>query len=156
MLDTLQAAGGIYVAMAVIAVISGVFPLVNSEVALSIVTLELGSLPQALVLAVIVACGQTITHTTLFFTARGVTEVSAKRREKLQAKIEKGRALVERWRDRWLLLVALAATFGLPPMILVALAAGAFGYRFRTFVIIGLLGRLLRFTTIAAIAYYVY
>lgn len=153
--ETLRAGAGLPIAVVVIAVISGAFPVVNSELTLGYIATQV-PLSQALGYAVLIACGQTITHSGLFFTARGLTKVSEDRRPKLHAKIEKGRALVARWQDRWVLLVILAAVFGLPPMILVALAAGALGYRFRTFVLLGLAGRIVRFIAIAVAAYYVF
>ena len=154
MLAQLEAAGGIYIAMFIIALISGVFPLVNSEVAVGVVALKLDSLPEVLVIAVIVALGQSIIHSTLFFTARGLAKATADRREKLQAKIEKARALAERWGNKWLLLISAAAVLGFPPMILVALAAGALGVRYRMFVTLDVTGRIVRFIAIALAAFY--
>jgi membrane protein YqaA with SNARE-associated domain len=153
-LESLQAAGGIYVAMFIFAIVSGVFPLVNSELALGTLAIVSHDLPQSLALAVIIALGQTISHSTLFQTSRGVTDVGAKRREKLQARIARARATVERWRDKWLLLLFAAATLGIPPMMLVSIVAGALGFRFRSFVIVGLIGRIIRFTAIAIAAHY--
>jgi membrane protein YqaA with SNARE-associated domain len=155
-LESLEAAGGIYVALFAVGVISGVFPLVNSEVALALTAMAIDSVPKVLTLAVIVSLGQSTTHSFLFFTARGVTKASAKKREKLQARIEKARALVERWGNKWLLLISAAATLGFPPMILVALAAGALGVRWRMFVILDVTGRIARFMTIALAADYLY
>jgi len=47
--------------------------------------------------------------------------------------------------------LAISSTVGLPPFYLVALAAGALKIGFRTFCIMGLVGRTLRFGVIAAI-----
>lgn len=154
-LETLEAVGGIYIAMFAIAVVSGVFPIVSSELALIGMTVALGDLTRPLVLAVIVAIGQTISHSTLFFAAREVTRVGAKKRAKLEARLAKARALVARWGDKWLLLIAAAALFGVPPMVLVSLAAGALGVRFRTLVTIGLPGRATRFIAIALGAHFI-
>lgn len=142
--------------MFIVAVISGVFPLVNSEVALAVTAMAIDDTPKALTLAVIVALGQNITHSVLFFSARGVTNSSMPRREKLQARIDKARALAERWGNKWVLLIAAASTLGFPPMILVALAAGALGVRYRMFVTIDVIGRIARFMTIALAADYLY
>ena len=156
MLESFEAVGGIYVAMFAIAVVSGIFPIVNSEVALVGATLATGSLPTALTLAVLMAIGQSISHGTLFFAGRGIANATSKRREKLEAKLTKARALVARWGDKWLLMIAAAALFGIPPMILVALAAGALGgVRYRALVAIGLTGRMLRFVAIALTTYLV-
>lgn len=155
MLETLEAVGGIYVAMYGFAVVSGVFPLANSELALIALTLSVDSLPKALVLALIVACGQSTAHASLFFTARGVAKVTTSGREKWEARIAKARELVDRWGGRWKLLLAVAAVFGVPPMMLVCVAAGALGVRFRTYLAIELLGRIVRFVTIVLAAHYI-
>jgi membrane protein YqaA with SNARE-associated domain len=153
-LAQLEAVGGIYVAMFVIALISGVFPLVNSEVMVGVVAVTIDSLPKVLTIAVIVAVGQSITHTVLFFSARGLATATAGRREKLQEKIAKARALAERWGNKWFLLISVAALLGFPPMILVALAAGALGVRYRMFIAIDVAGRIVRFIAIALAASY--
>lgn len=155
MLESLQASGGIYVAMLVVAAVSGVFPLVNSELALATIGISGASTGQLVVLAAIVAVGQTITHTTLYVSARSLATLGERRRATLHARIERARAAVTRWGDRSLLLLFASATLGLPPMMLVAVVAGALGIRLRTFVLIGLAGRALRFAAIAIAATYV-
>jgi len=151
-LESLQASGGIYIAMLVIAVISGVFPLVNSELALGTLAVRGASISQLVVLAVIVAVGQTITHTTLYVSAKRLATLGEARRQKLHERIERARAVVARWGNRSLLALFSSATLGLPPMMLVAVVAGALGIRLRTFIAIGLVGRVLRFAAIAVAA----
>lgn len=152
MLESLQASGGIYIAMLVVAVVSGVFPLVNSELALATIAISGASIGQLVVLAAIVAVGQTLTHTTLYLSAKRLAALGEKRRETLHARIERARTAVARWGDRSLLLLFASATLGLPPMMLVAVVAGALGIRLRTFVLIGFAGRVLRFAAIAVAA----
>ena len=79
----------------------------------------------------------------------------AKRRAKLEAQIAKARELGARWQKSELLLIALGATIGIPPQVLIALLAGAIGIRFRTFVAIDVTGRIARFATIVAVAHLV-
>jgi membrane protein YqaA with SNARE-associated domain len=153
-LDSLDSFGGIYVAMFLFAILSGVFPLANSEAAL----IALGAAstyqwPKLVVLAVIVALGQSVTHALVFQSARGLAKVGAKKRPKLEARIAKARALGVRWQKSELLLITLGATVGIPPQVLVALLAGVIGIRFRTFVAIDVAGRIVRFTTIVLIAH---
>ena len=50
-------------------------------------------------------------------------------------------------------MIALGATVGIPPQLLVALLAGVIGIRFRTFVSIDVAGRIARFTTIVMVAH---
>ena len=156
-LDALDGFGGVYLAIFVLAIVSGVFPLASSEAAL--IAIGAGSSyswPKLVVLAVIVALGQAITHGSLYFTARGLSKVGAKKRPRLEARIAKARELAERWKKSELLLIALGATVGVPPQALVAIAAGIIGIRFRTFAAIDISGRIARFTTIVVIAHLVH
>ena len=153
-LTTLDSYGGIYVAMFVFAILSGVFPLANSEAAL----IALGAAssyewPKLVALAVIVALGQSLTHALVFQSARGLAKVGAKKRPKLEARIAKARELGARWQKSEKLLMLLGATVGVPPQVLVALLAGAIGIRFRTFILIDIAGRIVRFTTIVLVAH---
>ncbi len=153
-LDSLDSFGGIYIALFLFAIVSGVFPLANSEAAL--IALGAGSTyewPKLVVLAVIVALGQSVTHAMVFQSARGLAKVGAKRRPKLEARIAKARELGARWQKSELLLITLGATVGFPPQVLVALLAGVIGIRFRTFVAIDVTGRIARFTTIVLVAH---
>ena len=153
-LHTLDGYGGIYIAMFLFAILSGVFPLANSEAAL----IALGAAssyewPKLVVLAVIVALGQSVTHATLYLSAKGLARAGAKRRPRLEARIAKARELGARWQKSELLLIALGAVVGIPPQALVAMFAGVIGIRFRTFVAIDLTGRIVRFTTIVLVAH---
>jgi len=147
--------GGLYAGAFLLAVVSGVFPLVSSEVFLIGIALSHTSTPSMLVIAQLIAAGQTVSHSTLFQMARGVTTLGTKRGKKFEAKIERARTIVARWRGNVWLLLCSAATIGLPPMMLVSIAGGALDIRFRRFVTIGLLGRMLRFTAIALVARFV-
>jgi membrane protein YqaA with SNARE-associated domain len=89
----------------------------------------------------------------LYQSARGLAKVGAKRRGKLEARIAKAREYGARWQKRELLLIALGATIGIPPQVLMALLAGVTGIRFRTFVAIDVAGRIARFTTIVMVAH---
>lgn len=153
-LESLNAFGGIYVAMFLFAIVSGVFFLANSEAALiALAATASYGLPKLLMLAVVVAVGQSVTHAILFQSARGLTKVGAKKRPWLEAKIAKARELGVRWKKSELLMIALGSTVGVPPQALVALLAGAIDIRFRTFVAIDVPGRIARFVTIVLIAY---
>ncbi len=156
MLASLDGFGGIYIAMFLFAILSGVFPLANSEAAL----IALGAAspygwPELIVLAIVVALGQSVTHAMVFQSARGLAKVGAKRRPKLEARIAKARELGTRWKNSELLLITLGATIGIPPQVLVALLAGVIGIRFRTFVAIDVAGRIARFTTIVVVAHWI-
>ena len=153
MIDSIEGAVGIYLASFVIAVISGAFPLVNAEVYLaSIVIASRVEWPQLIVLGIIIACGQMVSHSLLFQAARGVAKVGGKKREKLEARIARARARVASWGNKRIALLVTSATLGLPPFLLTCVAAGALGIRYRLFVTVGLAGRIVRFTALALIA----
>jgi membrane protein YqaA with SNARE-associated domain len=153
-LDSLDGFGGVYLALFLLAIVSGIFPLTSSEAAL--IALGAGSgyaWPKLVLLAVIVAAGQSITHATLFFMARGVSRVGAKHRPWLAKRIAQAHALGERWKKGELTLIILGATVGVPPQILVAILSGVVGVRFRTFLPLSVAGRVVRFTTIVLVAH---
>ena len=153
-LDTLDGFGGVYFAIFLIAIVSGVFPLVNSEATL----IALGAKsdyawPKLVILAVIVAIGQSLTHASLYFTARGLSKAGAKNHPKLQSKIARAHALAEKWQKSELTLIALGATIGIPPQAIIAMMAGIIGVRFRLFCAIDVTGRILRFVVIVLVAH---
>lgn len=153
MVDSIEGAVGIYLASFVIAMISGVFPLVNAEVYLVGITIASRvSWPSLIVLGVIIACGQMVTHSLLFQASRGVAKAGGKRRAKLEARIERARARVARWGNKRVALLVSSAILGLPPFLLTCIAAGALAIPYRTFVSVGLAGRIVRFTGLALIA----
>jgi membrane protein YqaA with SNARE-associated domain len=153
-LATLDSFGGIYVALFLFAIVSGVFVLANSEaVLIAFGAASSYSVPKLVVLAVIVGLGQSVTHALLFQSARRLAKAGARSRPWLDAKIARARELGARWQKSELLLIALGATVGIPPQALIALLAGAIDIRFRTFVAIDLPGRILRFVTIVLVAH---
>jgi membrane protein YqaA with SNARE-associated domain len=155
-LDALDGFGGVYLALFLVAILSGIFPLTNSEAAL--IAIGAGSTydwPKLVLLAVIVALGQSLTHATVFFSARGVAKAGAKRRPRLEAKIAKAHELAARWQKSEVLLMVLGATIGIPPQLLVAIVAGIVGIRYRVFAAIDITGRISRFTTIVLVAHFV-
>jgi membrane protein YqaA with SNARE-associated domain len=153
-LQALDGFGGIYVALFLFAMLSAVFPIASSELALVTFATAAGfGVPKLLVLALIVALAQSSVHAMLYQSAKGLAKAGAQRRPKLEARIAKARQLAARWEKSELSLIALGATVGVPPLALIALVAGAIGVRFRTFILIGVFGRILRFSTIVLVAH---
>jgi membrane protein YqaA with SNARE-associated domain len=153
-LQTLDGFGGIYVAMFLFAMLSGVFPLASSEAAMiAFGAASSYSVPKLLVLAVITAAGQSVTHASVYLSGRGLANAGSKGRPKLEARLAKAREIGARWEKSELLLIALGATIGIPPQLLVALLAGVIGIRFRTFVSIDITGRIARFVTVVMVAH---
>lgn len=118
------------------AVVSSLVPFVNAE--LLLLGLALAAPAAAPMLAVVVAVGQMAGKSALFLGARRVSESA------LAARLERWR-LNGRGRVAGGPLVGLSALTGLPPFYLLSIAAPALGVRFRTFLVMGLAGRLLRF-----------
>lgn len=151
-LADLEAFGGLHVALFLYAMLSGVFPLTSSEAAVIALAAAGAYAPVTLLgFVVVIALGQAATHALLFRAAKGAAAVGARKRPKLEAKIAKARELGERWHKSEILLLILGATVGVPPQMLVALCAGVIGVRLRTFLVIDVLGRIVRFATIAFI-----
>lgn len=153
-LDALDGFGGVYLTVLVFAILSGVIPITNSEVLMT--ALGAGShygVPKLLVLALLVAIGQSITHGIVFYTARGLAKAGANKSLKWEARIAKAHALAEKWKKSELLMMIGGATIGVPPQVLVATVAGVIGIRYRSFVTIDIAGRFVRFAVIALVAH---
>ena len=154
MLDSLDAFGGIYVALFLFSILSGVFFLANAEAALIAIGAKAHyDWPKLILLAIIVALGQCVMHALLFQSGRGLAKAGSQKRPKLEARLAKAKALGAKWQKSELTLIALGSTIGVPPQALIALLAGAIGIKFRTFVLIDIPGRIVRFVTIVAIAH---
>jgi len=128
---------------------SALIPVINAELYLAgLVLLVGGDLPRAIVLGCFVAFGQMLGKSIVYLAMRGTARFGWSRTGKIAA----ARALVARWGDRPQLLMFLSATASVPPYLLVAMLAGLMKIRYRVFFTIGLVGRTLRFVTIAVIA----
>lgn len=149
MLDSIVATLGIYGGTLVVGVLSGLVPVVNGEVFLVGVVLYTGKLWPALVLALLVALGQMIAKVILYKAVHGAAELGKESR--IGKKLEAARAKVEKWRDKPLAITFASALTGLPPFYVVTLLAGALGVRFRTFLLLGITGRVIRFVALALI-----
>lgn len=152
MIDSIEASVGIYLATLIVSVLSGLVPLVNGELYLAAAILVVGEPAPALALALIVALGQMIAKVSLYYTARGATELG--RSTRMGAKLERARALAERWRGKPLTVLSVSAVTGLPPFYLVSLLAGVLGIRIGMFLLIGIAGRVIRFVALALIVLY--
>lgn len=122
--------------------LSGLIPVVNAELVL--VGLAVSVPPAMLPLAVVgIATGQMIAKAFLYVTGDKLV------RERLHAQLVRWR-LVGVGARSGPAVVGVSALVGVPPFYLVSVAASGLGVRFRTFVLLGLCGRLLRFGALAA------
>jgi membrane protein YqaA with SNARE-associated domain len=151
MIDSMEGALGIYLASFLIAVASGVIPLVNAEIYLVGVVLAVGGIPEALVLALLVSLGQMCAKAVIYQTARGATTLGQKSGG-FASKLERARSRVEKWKNKPLGVTFVSASLGLPPFFIVSMVAGILEVRFRSFLLVGFAGRTLRFGTIALLA----
>jgi membrane protein YqaA with SNARE-associated domain len=145
--EELLAALGLYAGTFVVAAVSAVVPLVAIDVFLvGLVVMAPGAaLPLVVVLA---AAGQLAGKLPIYWACRGVAALPGRHR----ARLDRVRAWLARW-DRAPRAVLLAsALFGLPPFSIISTAAGVLGVRARTFCLLVLAGRALRFAAIVAIA----
>lgn len=150
MVDSIVAALGIYAGTLVIGVLSGLVPVVNGELYLiGVVLLTKQHVLPAIVLALVVAIGQMIAKIILYKAAAGATVLGKDSR--LGRRILRARGKVADWRDKPLAITFVSAVFGLPPFYLVTLLAAVLGVRFRAFLILGIIGRTIRFVAITLI-----
>jgi membrane protein YqaA with SNARE-associated domain len=152
MIGSLEGSVGIYFASFLVAIVSGVVPVVNAELYLIAAVLATGRMYEAVLLALVVAIGQMVGKAVLYRAARGAIDLGEKLSPKRAKQIERARSLVERHGSRPLSLIFVSASAGIPPFYVVSLAAGMLAVRFRSFVLVGLAGRAVRFGVIAIVA----
>ena len=153
LLDSIVAALGIYAGTLVVGVLSGLVPVINGEVFLVAVVLLTGEVWPAIALALLVAVGQMVAKVILWQMAARASEAGKDTR--FGKKLAQAREKIEKWRDKPLAVTFISAVTGLPPFYIVTLIAAALGVRFRTFLILGIIGRVVRFVVIALIAVWV-
>lgn len=151
MIDSIEAAVGIYMASLVVGALSALIPIINAELYLVGVVLLTGSVPAAIALGILVGLGQMIVKVGLYQGAKKAGEAGRRRNTKWAAQLEKARVRVDQWKSKtWLTFVS--AVVGIPPFYVITLLAGALQVRFRTFLALGILGRSIRFVALALVA----
>lgn len=148
--ESLASDFGIYAGTFLICFVAGLVPIVNAELWLVGVTLLVASpapLPAVVILA---AAGQMAAKVLLYYAALGAVNLPTGRH---RAKVEKAREKVARWKEKPKWVLWASSTVGLPPFYVVSLLAGALDIRLRTFCMIGMTGRCLRFTALVALAW---
>jgi membrane protein YqaA with SNARE-associated domain len=117
-------------------------PFVNAEILL--LGLALAAPEAAPLLVVVMAAGQMAGKSALFLGGDRFTPAA------IETRLARWR-LDGRGRGAAGPLIGVSAFTGLPPFYLVSIAAPALGVRFRTFLAMGLAGRLLRFAVLVAL-----
>lgn len=139
--NMLELLGGLLIATA----ISGVVPVLNAEllVLAAAALVPLAGLPFVVAVA---TGGQMLGKTTLFALARWLPRKLPKR---ARAALDRASRRVAAQKRGPATLVLTSAASGIPPLYGVSLACGALGMRLPTFVIMGCVGRAVRFGAIA-------
>ena len=147
-LDAIQGELGIYAGTFVICFLSGLIPVISAEVYVVAVLALAGSPALAVAVTLLAALGQMVAKGVTFYSAQGLLSLPLGR---YQAKLDRARGRVERWKQKPLLVTFISSSVGLPPFYIVSLLAGALEIRFWPFMAVGFAGRVLRFGVIALI-----
>lgn len=149
MTHDLLTALGLYGGTFVIAFVAGMFPVVSVEVFLVGLAVYDVSPTTLAILVPIAATGHQVAKTICYYAGVAALDGPSGR---VRDRIEKARARIERWNKRPNLVMALGASFGLPPMYLLAFVAGPLmRLGITRFTVICFVGRVLRYATLAAI-----
>jgi membrane protein YqaA with SNARE-associated domain len=141
---------GLYGATLVIAFVAGMFPLVSIEVFLFGLSAKGAEVRALVVLIGIAAVGHQIAKTVTYYVGAGVFELP---RGKMRERIEAAKAQIDRWNKRPRLIMAIAATTGLPPLVVLGyIASPLMRMGIKTFTAISFTGRVLRYGTLVAVA----
>ncbi|HVK77624.1 MAG TPA: VTT domain-containing protein [Kofleriaceae bacterium] len=147
--DAIYATFGIYLGTFLFCFGSGLVPIFNAELFLvAVSSMWVSSVAPLPAIVLLAAAGQMTAKIFLYYGARSTLERATGRRKE---KIEKARAKLDKWRQRpnWYLLVS--STIGLPPFFIISLLAGALKIRLRRFLLIGTIGRVVRFAVLVAL-----
>jgi membrane protein YqaA with SNARE-associated domain len=136
---------GLYGGTVVACFIAGIVQVINTEALLVATSLWLVDDPVQLpIVALCAAVGQMAANVVFFYAGRGAGAL-------VRTKLERVRTKIASWQKRPNAVLAAASVVGLPPLVLVAVAAGGLGIGVRRFAAIGLCGRWLRFGIVVAI-----
>jgi len=148
-LQTLATDLGIPGGTLLVCFVGGLVPIINAEVWLVAITLSVSTVAPLPLMVAMAVVGQLIAKSLLYVGARGALRLAPRR---YQDALARARGHLVHWRKKPLAVLWLSTTVGLPPLYLVALVASALEIRFRTFVLVGLVGRTLRFGTVVVLA----
>jgi membrane protein YqaA with SNARE-associated domain len=150
------AAMGLYAGSFAVGALSSLIPFVVIDVFVVWVALRVGASPALIPLALLTACGQLAGKLPMYFAARGLTDLAARKTTaaspRTRARVDRVRRLLAKWNRRPHLVLFASAVLGLPPFSILATAAGSLGIRVRAFCALTITGRTLRFAAVLALA----
>jgi membrane protein YqaA with SNARE-associated domain len=145
--DHLLGALGIYGGTVVACFVAGIVQLINTEaILLGVSIFFVDDVVQLPLIALCAAVGQMIANVMFFYMGRGAASLP-----RVHAKLARAKAKIAKWQQRPNLVLIVASIIGLPPLVLVAVAAGGLGIGVKRFATIGLCGRWLRFAIVVTI-----
>jgi membrane protein YqaA with SNARE-associated domain len=145
--ESLIARFGLLTASFVVALISALFPPVNVEIFLLGVAAV--AKPAALPAVVVAsALGQMAGKIVFYFAGRGFVKLPLGR---YQAKFDEWSVRLGRSQRGVDLVMFSSSLWGVPPFLVVPYLAGLFRLRLSRFIVLGLVGRLLRFSAVVAL-----
>lgn len=145
--QSLIARFGLLTGSFLVAVISALFPPVNVEIFL--IGVAAVARPAALPAVVVAAAlGQMVGKIGFYFAGRGFVKLPLGR---YQAKFDEWSVRLGRSQRGVDLVMFSSSLWGVPPFLVVPYLAGVFRLGFSRFLVLGLLGRLLRFSAVVAV-----
>nr|HEX4315272.1 hypothetical protein [Kofleriaceae bacterium] len=143
---------GIYGAAIVIGMISSAVPIGGAEAFVATVVIAWTRDPWLVVLiGVLVAFGQIAAKVPMYYGARGATRLANPAPDGKLARVKRW---VERWKNSPILLTMVSAITGVPPFYLLPLFAGMLELSLEMLLVVGFIGRVIRFVAIGLIALY--
>ena len=137
---------GLYAVTFGMCVIGGFVPIINAEVYLA----TAGAMSErSMIIPLVLAgtLGQMTAKTAIFFAGQGMLRLPVARdSERMQRVLAKAKA----WRGPVELFVFISAVVGIPPFYIVSLLGGALKLRPWHFIVLGLVGRFIRFYIVVA------
>jgi membrane protein YqaA with SNARE-associated domain len=132
---------GVYTGTLLMSFVSGLVPLVNSEILLLGLSATLTT-PLLGPLALCATLGQMAAKTVCYFSGQGLVRLAPARSAGTLQQLE---TRLAHWEAQTDLLIFFSATFGVPPFYLLPFVAGSLRIQFWRFFLIGCVGRCLRF-----------
>jgi membrane protein YqaA with SNARE-associated domain len=128
-------------------IVSAILPWVNAEVILLSMVAMTPTWPGAAWMVVVATAGQMLGKCAVYWTSH---TVRPHRSVRVAAALDRFQARLEDKPSRASALFFLSSALGFPPFFLVTVAAGALRVHFGRFIVAGTIGRLVRFSVLAA------